>query len=148
MKKSLLTILSSFFGIGFVLMLGTNIFYRKNIIPATKRQLSEEIAAKDKSLKNKEKELQDLKTVLDITNADKRNVEEELRELKTIVDTANADKKDIEKKLQEEIAQQEANAQKNAKLAAEAKTLLDTKATAKKARQSAKKKSSKKSKAS
>ena len=127
MKKSLLTILSSFFGIGFVLMLGTNIFYRKNIIPAIKKQLSEEIAAKDKSLENKEKELQELKTLLDVTNADK---------------------KDIEKKLQEKITQQEAADQKNANLAAEAKALLDAKATAKKARQSAKKKSSKKSKAS
>ena len=133
MQKNIITVLSSFFGVALIIMLGTNIAYRINIIPELKQGILRERQRNEEIIQRKEERITQLKNELEIAYARQRETEKKLQE-----------KIDEE----ERIAREKAQAIENARIAAQAKAAADAQAAAEAARKAANKKASKKSKAS
>ncbi len=133
MQKHIIIVLSSFLGVALIIMLGTNIAYRTNVIPALKNDFANERTQKEQVIIDKNKRIEQLKNELEIAYKKQKDAEEKLQE-----------------KLDEEerIARQKAQQAENARIAAQIQVANDKAAADAKAAAKAKKKSSKKSKAS
>ncbi len=133
MQKHIIIVLSSFFGVALIIMLGTNIAYRTNVIPSLKNDFAQERSQKEQLIGDKDKRIEQLKNELTIAYERQQEAEKKLQE-----------------KLDEEerIARQKAQAIEDARIAAQIQDAANAKAAAEKARKAAEKKASKKSKAS
>ncbi len=134
MQKHIIVVLSSFFSVALIIMLGTNVAYRTNVIPALKSDFANERIQKELIIADKSKQIKQLKNELQIAYKRQKDAEKKLQEKLNV---------------EERIAKQKAQQAENAKItsqqiqAANDKAAADAKAAAK-----TKKKSSKKSKAS
>ena len=58
-------------------MLGTNIFYRRNVIPVIKKELSEEIKNKNTLQEEKENQIEKLKSQLSVITAEHSEIKKQ-----------------------------------------------------------------------